>query len=121
MTLIETTVGTLAGNDIGARAVIVFDGRAIDGTIDAIQWIKYETKRGVECYELRIKTGKASTFSLTGVPLDYRIQIERPIIGIDPAGDGPVAILHPSGVVEVLREGYGTMDTPDGPMAVRVV
>jgi hypothetical protein len=74
----EIPVGELNGFDIGRRVILTHEGAAITGTIENFNWINYTTSRGVEIHSLTVATGGTSSFRLQSLPLDYRIQIDRP-------------------------------------------
>lgn len=75
MTLTETTLGDLRGYDLTHRIVVTVDGEAVDGEIVNVDWINYY--KGVQCYKLIVKEGEHRTVTLTNLPLDYIVQVER--------------------------------------------
>jgi hypothetical protein len=74
----EIPVGELNGFDIGRRAIVTYEGAAIAGTIQDFNWINFTTSRGVELHGITVATGGTSSFRLQSLPLDYRIQVDRP-------------------------------------------
>lgn len=73
----EIPVGELTGFDIGRRVILTYEGAGITGMISNFAWIHFGSKRGVELFKLEVAVSDKSTFTLSQVPLDYRIQIDR--------------------------------------------
>ena len=80
-TMIEVPLSELRGADVGCRVVVTRDGNAFDGLLTDF-WVTrsdYDIKdRPKITARLTVKTASCK-LELTSLPLDYLIQIERPI------------------------------------------
>jgi len=78
--LTEVSINEIRGDDVGNRVIVIRDGNAFDATL-AEFWVT-RSPYGAKKITARLKLATdGADVSLTNVPMDYLLQIERPAQG----------------------------------------